>query len=50
MLRADLEQWDGGGGHGREFQEAHVYMQLIHIFAQQKLTQHCKAIILKKMV
>ena len=25
----------------------HVYIQLIHFIVQQKLTQHCKAIILQ---
>ena len=25
----------------------HIYLQLIHIVVQQKLTQHCKAIILQ---
>ena len=42
----------GGGDRegGRETQEGgdmviYVYIQLIHFVVQQKLTQHCKAII-----
>ena len=42
--------WDREGG--REAQEGedmglYVYIQLIHVVIQQKLTQHCKAIILQ---
>ena len=40
MLCDDLEVWEGGRG-GREVQEG------IHFILQQKLTQHCKAIILQ---
>ena len=32
---------------GREAQEACVYIWLIHAVVQQKLTRHCKAIILQ---
>ena len=50
MLCDDLEGWDKEGG--REAQEGgdmgtYVYVQLIHFVVQQKLTQHCKAIILQ---
>ena len=45
-----LEGWDREGG--RETQEEgdmgiYVYVQLIHFVIQQKLTHHCKAIILQ---
>ena len=45
-----LEGWDREGG--REVQEGgdmgiYVYIQLIHFIIQQKLTHHCKAIILQ---
>lgn len=39
VLRGDLEGWGG-----RE--EVYVYIQLIHMVVQQKLTQLCEAIIL----
>ena len=39
VLRGDLEGWGG-----RE--EIYVYIQLIHMVVQQKLTQLCEAIIL----
>ena len=50
MLCNDLEGWDSEDG--REAQERgdigiYVYIQLIHFVIQQKLTQHCKAIILQ---
>ena len=47
MVCDDLEGWDGRDG-GREAQGEgiYVYLQLIHIVVQ-KLTQHCKAIILQ---
>ena len=36
-----------GGGHGRDVREGiYVYIWLIHFVVQQRLTQHCKAIIL----
>jgi len=41
--------WKGGMGsgvRGRLKREGiYVYLQLIHIVAQQKLTQHCRAIL-----
>ena len=50
VLCNDLEGWDREGG--RETQEGedmgiYVYGQLIHFVIQQKLTHHCKAIILQ---
>ena len=50
MLCDDLEEWGREGG--REAQEGgdmeiYVYIELIHFVVQQKLTQHCKAIILQ---
>ena len=50
MLCDDLEGWDKEGG--REAQEGgdmgtYVYVQLIHFVVQQKLTHHCKAIIIQ---
>ena len=43
-----LRGWGEESG-GREAQEGGVdiYMELIHVVVQQKLTQHCKAIILQ---
>ena len=45
-----IEGWDREGG--REAQEGgdmgiYIYIQLIHFVVQQKLTEHCKAIILQ---
>ena len=38
----------GVGVGGRSKREGiYVYIQVIHFIAQQKLTQHCKAIILR---
>ena len=50
MLCDHLEGWDREGG--RETQEGgdmgiYVYVQLIYFVVQQKLTQHCKTIILQ---
>ena len=50
MLYDHLEGWDREGG--REAQEGgdmgiYVCIQLIHFVVQQKLTQHCKVIILQ---
>ena len=50
MLCDDLEGW--GREDGREAQEGgdmgtHVYIQLIRFVVQQKLTQHCEAIVLQ---
>ena len=48
MLCHDLEGWDGAGvGAGLKREEMYVYMQLIYVVVQQKLTQHCNAIILQ---
>ena len=40
MLCGDLEGWDGDEGLGGRLQreETHVYLQLIHIAGQKKLT------------
>ena len=48
VLCENLEEWTGVGV-GRRFkrEEIYVYLWLIHIVVQQKLTQHCKAIILQ---
>ena len=35
----------GGGRLGREGVD--IYLQLIHVVVQQKLAQHCKAVILQ---
>ena len=50
MLCDHLEEWDREGG--RETQEGgdkgiYVYAYLIHFVIKQKLTHHCKAIILQ---
>ena len=50
MLCDQLEEWDREGG--REMQEGgdmgtYVYVSLIHFVIKQKLTHHCKAIILQ---
>ena len=50
MLFERLEQWEREGG--REMQEGgdmeiYIHIQLIHFVVQQKLTQHCKAVILQ---
>ena len=51
VLRDDLDGRVGGEGGdvgGRSKREGiHVDIQLIHCVIQQKLTQHCKAIILQ---
>ena len=48
MLCDDLDGWDGGGGWvGGPKGEIYVYIYLIHSVIQQKLTRHCKAIILQ---
>ena len=50
MLCDCLEGWDREGG--KEMQEGgymgiFVYVQLVHFVIEQKLTHHCKAIILQ---
>ena len=48
MLCDDLEGWDGGVMGGRCKREGlYVHIYLTHFVAQQKLTHHCKAIILQ---
>ena len=37
----------GGGGRRRQREGTYVHMQLIHVVVQQKVRQHCKAIILQ---
>ena len=51
MLFDHLEGWNRKGGRegdveGRDM-GIYVYVQLIHFFIKQKLTHHCKAIILQ---
>ena len=48
MVCDNLEEWDGVGG-GREFkkEETCVYIWLFHVDVWQKLTQHCKTVILQ---
>ena len=53
MLCDHLEVWDGEGGRETQeggYMEIYVYIYLIHFVIQQKLTHHCKAIILHKDV
>ena len=47
LLHDDLEEWDevGSGRETQEGRDGYMYMRLIHIVVQQKLTQYCKAII-----
>ena len=52
MLCDDLDGRDGvgeGGGNGGKVKREglYVYLELIHVVVQQKLIQHCKAIILQ---
>ena len=47
LLCDDLDGWDGGGGGRSKREGIQVYIQLIHFIVQQKLTQHCKAILLQ---
>ena len=52
MLCDDLDGWDGGGVAGKEVQEGedictHGHIEGVHTVVEQKLTQHCKAIILQ---
>ena len=51
VLCDDLEERDGGWLEGRLKKEGiYVYMWLIHVVVQWKLTQHCKAIIFQEKV
>ena len=45
QLSAPRRPSRAGGSAGRE--GTHVYAEMIHLVVQQKLTQHCKAIILQ---
>ena len=45
MLCDDLKGWDWGEG-GSRGREVYVHIQLIHVVVQEKLTHHCKAIML----
>ena len=48
VLCGDLEGRDGVGVGGRlKRRGIYVYIQQIHFVVQQKLTQHCKAIIVQ---
>ena len=47
-IHLKLHLLDGGGVGGRSRREGlKVYIKLIHFIVQQKLTQHCKAILLQ---
>ena len=46
VLCDDLEGWDSGVGGRLRREGMYVYIQLIHVAAQQKLTLQCKAMIL----
>jgi len=48
VLCDDLEGWDGVVGGRLKKEGICVYIELIHIVLQQKLAQHCKAIILQQ--
>ena len=40
----DIEGWDGGRVGARlKKEKLYVYLQLIYVVVQQKLTQYCKA-------
>ena len=45
MLNDDVDTWDGVGVEGR-FKKERIYVGiwLIHFIVQQKVTQHCKEI------
>ena len=45
VLCDDLEGRDGAWGGRLKREEIYVYVWLSHFVVQQKLTQHCKAII-----
>ena len=40
MICDDLEGWDGRAEGRLKKEGLYVYLQLIHVFIQQKLTQH----------
>lgn len=43
----DLDGWDWGEEGRSQREGIYVYISLIHFIAQQKVTQHCKAIVLQ---
>ena len=47
QLCDDLEGVNGGMGSRFKREETYVYLGLTNVGVQQKLTQHCKAIILQ---
>ena len=47
MLCDSVEGWGAVGGRREVQEETYVYLSLIHVEVWQKLTQHCKAIILQ---
>ena len=47
MLCDHLEGWDREGGRETQEEGDKYTFKLIHFVVQQKLTQHCKAIILQ---
>ena len=49
MLYDDLDGWEGSRWEGGPRKRGYLYTyKMIHFIVQQKLTQHCKAIIFKK--
>ena len=42
VLCEDLDEWDG---RDEKMEGTNADVQLIHFIVQQKLTQHCKAVI-----
>ena len=47
MLCDDVERWNGGGWEGHSRGKGYMYTYSYLLIAQQKLTQHCKAILIK---
>ena len=45
MLCDDLKGWDRWCGKEAQEGGIYVYICIIHVFIQQKLTQHCKTMI-----
>ena len=50
MLCSNLEGWNGRAGRRFTREGIYIYLWLIYDVVQQKLTQHCKAIIFQKKV
>ena len=48
VLCDGLDGWVEGVGGKSKCEEIYEYIQLIRFVVQQNLTQHCKAIILKR--